>query len=63
MKWIKVNHNTNNPIIPNSGWHICDYVCGEYRIINNDGNWILTKNGITVNQYKTLKAAKMAAIN
>ena len=61
MKWTKIDHYTNKPIEKNTGWHICDYVCGEYKIINDDGSWTLEKNRTKINTFKTLKAAKEAA--
>ena len=60
MKWIKVDHFTGKPITT-KGWHICDYISGDYKIIVNDnGKWTLTYKGNEVETFKTLKAAKLA---
>lgn len=61
MKWTKVDHRTGEPI-KGSGWYICDYVCGEYKAVSDDGRWILTKNGKIIGRYKTLKQAKSEAV-
>ena len=61
MKWIKIDQYTGKPIANNNGWHICDYICGDYRIISDNGRWILTKAEIKIGTFKTLKAAKTQA--
>lgn len=67
MKWIKIDKKTNKPVergcnsfMPN------DYICGEYRIINNSFSvrknaWTLTKAGKEIGKYNTLKMAKATA--
>ena len=61
MKWIKIDHYTGKPI-SDKGWHICDYIAGEYKaIVTENGKWILTKNVNTIGTFKTLKAAKSEA--
>lgn len=61
MKWVKVDQYTGKPIPNKDGWHICDYISGDYKIISDNGKWILTKAGKTLGTYKTLKAAKAEA--
>lgn len=61
MKWVKVDHFTGKAI-DDKGWHICDYIAGEYKAtVTDNGRWILTKNGIEIGKFKTLKAAKTEA--
>ena len=63
MKWVKIDHYTGKPIAHNSGWHIVDYVSGDFKIINDCGRYILTQNGNQINSFKTLKEAKAQAEN
>lgn len=60
MKWLKVDRD-GKPIAHNSGWHIPNYISGEYKITNNNGKYILTKNNIKIGEFKTLKEAKAKA--
>lgn len=63
MKWVKVDHYTGKPIT-DKGWHICDYISGEYKaIVTDNGKWILTKNENEIGIFKTLKEAKAQAEN
>jgi hypothetical protein len=61
MKWKKVDHNSGQEIAHNSGWHIPDYVSGNFRIINNSGSYTTTCNGHAVGTYNTLREAKARA--
>lgn len=64
MNWEKIDHFTGAPYKKNpkcGDWHVVDYVSGEYRISNMDGYWLLTKDGISVKKFATLKAAKAFA--
>lgn len=60
MKWLKVD-SKGNPIKPNSGWHIPNYISGDFKITNNNGKYVLAKNGETIGTFKTLKEAKAKA--
>lgn len=61
MKWTKVDHTTHQPIARNSGWHIVDYISGDYVISDVYGRWVLRKNGKLIRVTKTLKEAKAIA--
>ena len=60
MKWLKIDHFSEKPIT-SKGWHICDYISGDFKIIDNGGKWILTYKGDEKGTFRTLKAAKIAA--
>lgn len=63
MKWTKVDQYTNQPVARNSGWHIVDYISGDYRIVSDNGKWILRKSDELIAVFKTLKEAKAYAEN
>lgn len=64
MTWEKIDHFTGKPYKknPKSGdWYIVDYVCGNIRVSNMSGHWMVTKSGTDIGKFKTLKAAKAFA--
>lgn len=64
MIWKKIDHFTGEPYKknPKSGaWYIVDYICGNLRISNMDGYWLLTKGFEKLGRFKALKAAKAFA--
>lgn len=67
MKWNKINQRTGEPAKRNcNSFEPHDYISGDYRIINNSFHlrkmaWTLTKSGIEIDKFDTLKAAKAYA--
>jgi len=65
MKWTKINQRTGEPARRNcNSFEPHDYIAEDYKIINkswtNEG-WILTKAGVEIETFKTLKSAKAFA--
>ena len=62
INWEKIDHFTGKPYKkdPKSGaWNIVDYVADDFRITElPDGKRELTKGGIKLGVFNTLKAAK-----
>lgn len=67
MNWAKIDHFTGQPYKknPKSGaWYIVDYICDDYRISElPNGDRELTKGGVKLGTFKTVKAAKAFAEN
>ena len=62
MKWIKIDHYTGKPVAHNSGWHIVDYVSGDFKITQwENGKRMLWLNGKNKGTFNTLRDAKSRA--
>ena len=67
MKWTKIDQRTGEVVKRGCGsFEPHDYICGAFRIINNEWKerklgWHLTCNGNEIGRFNTLKEAKTRA--
>ena len=62
MKWIKTDRYTGKPIAHNSGWHIVDYISGDFKITQlANRKMMLLLNGKNKGTFNTLRDAKSRA--
>lgn len=67
IEWVKIDHFTGKPYkkdAKSGAWNVVDYIAGDYRITElANGNRQLTRCGLNLGIFKTLKEAKAFAEN